>query len=412
MRNSFYEYYGLTKEEHERLWDKALLVLDTNVLLSLYRLQSEARKDILTAISKYKDRLWMPFQVGYEYHEHRLEEACRPIDTLQKLQERVESFVRDIEKDFGKHPYLHDFKNIKKTLTTLSEKVSKLTKESINACPDFVHGDSILDELTELYEGKVGNPYSEERLAEIYKIGEARYDKDIPPGYKDKNKKTSDRHRFGDLIIWYQMMEKSKESDCDILFVTDDQKEDWWQIHSGDKIGARRELIAEFRSATGNHLLGIYTPDRFLSTAKERKTVSVKPTTIEEVKYSDLAKLGMESLFGESYTPGQFAIGSLLVDPYSNMAESSIGQIPLSSMLDEDNPLLGINYASPVRRPFAGSYEKTGLKSLVPLGFNPSPIGDTSPLTQTIKPASIVDPSTNDNNENMEESDNNVFKSE
>ena len=73
MRNVFYEYYGLTKEEIDRIWGNALLVLDTNVLLSLYRLQDEARKDILAAISKYKDRLWMPFQVGYEYHEHRLE---------------------------------------------------------------------------------------------------------------------------------------------------------------------------------------------------------------------------------------------------------------------------------------------------------------------------------------------------
>ena len=412
MRNAFYEYYGLTDEEHERIWDKALLVLDTNVLLSLYRLQSEARKEIMAAISNFRDRLWMPFQVGYEYHIHRLEEACRPVDSLRKLPERVEDFIRDIEKDFGKHPYLHDFKSIKKTLTTLSEKVSRLTRESIDSCTDFVHDDSILKYLTELYEGRVGKPYSEECLTKIYKIGENRYEKDIPPGYKDKNKKTGDRHRFGDLIIWFQMIDKSKESDCDILFVTDDKKEDWWQLHNSDKIGARRELIAEFRAKTGNHLIGFFTPDRFLSTANKRKAVSVKPATIEEVKNSDLAKLGMESRFGESYTPGQFAAGAFLVSPNNNMAESGISQNPLSSTLDEANPILGSDYASPGKRALAGDYGKTGLQSSGGRSFDLSLIGETNQLTQIISPAPKEDPPKNDNNDNKDDSDNNESKCE
>jgi len=334
MRNAFNEYYDLTEEEIDRIWNKALLVLDTNVLLSLYRLPSEARKEILVAISKYKDRLWMPFQVGYEYHEHRLEEACRPIDSLKKLQENVDAFAKKIESDYGKHPYLLDFKSIKRTLTTLSEKVSKQIKEFMEECPDFVRGDNILEEITRLYEGKVGSSYSGERLAEIYKKGEGRFEKKVPPGYKDKDKKTGDRRRFGDLIIWFQMIEKSKEADCDILFVTDDKKEDWWQMHNGDKISPRRELIAEFRAETGNHIICFYTPDRFLSIANYRKAVQVKKTTIEEVKDSDYTRLGSETLFAESTAPGQFATESNLASSNCSMAESGIGHHPLAASFD------------------------------------------------------------------------------
>ena len=334
MRNAFNEYYGLTEEEIDRIWGKALLVLDTNVLLSLYRLQSEARKEILVAISKYKDRLWMPFQVGYEYHEHRLEEACRPVDSLKRLQGKVNDFVKSIENEYGKHPYLLDFKNIKRSLTTLSEKVSKQTTKSIEVCPDFVRGDNILEEITKLYDGKVGKSYNEERLAEIYKEGEVRYEKKVPPGYKDKDKKTGDRHRFGDLIIWYQMIEKAIEADCDIIFVTDDKKEDWWQMHNGDKIGVRRELIAEFRARTGNHLICFYTPDRFLSIAKESGAVTIKKATIEEVKYSDYAKQGQDALFGESTTLGQFATESNSVSLNCSMAESEKGHHSLSDSFD------------------------------------------------------------------------------
>lgn len=334
MRNAFNQYYGLTEEEIDRIWGKALLVLDTNVLLSLYRLQSEARKEILVAISKYKDRLWMPFQVGYEYHEHRLEEACRPVDSLKRLQGKVNDFVKSIENEYGKHPYLLDFKNIKRSLTTLSEKVSKQTTKSVEVCPDFVRGDNILDEITKLYDGKVGKSYSEERLAEIYKEGEVRYERKVPPGYKDKDKKTGDRHRFGDLIIWYQMIEKAIEADCDIIFVTDDKKEDWWQMHNGDKIGVRRELIAEFRARTGNHLICFYTPDRFLSLAKKSGAVTVKNATIEEVKYSDYSKQGQDALFGESTTPGQFATESNSVSLNCSMDESEMEHHSLSESFD------------------------------------------------------------------------------
>ena len=36
MKKLFRGYYGLTKGEFSRLWEKALLVMDANVLLNLY----------------------------------------------------------------------------------------------------------------------------------------------------------------------------------------------------------------------------------------------------------------------------------------------------------------------------------------------------------------------------------------
>lgn len=342
MRNAFYEYYDLTNDERDRLWDKALIVLDTNVLLSLYRLQSEARREILAAITKYKERLWMPFQIGWEYHEHRLEEACRPVDSLRRLKDKVNSFTNEIEKDYGKHPYLKDYKSIKRTLDSLNDKINKLTEVSILDCPNFLHNDAILAEISNLYDGKVGKPYTDEQLTEIYKKGESRYDKKIPPGYKDKDKKTGDHHRFGDLIIWQQMLEKSKEDDCDILFITDDKKEDWWQMYNSDKIGPRRELIAEFRTFTGNHLIGFYTPDRFLSIANERKDVSVKKATIDEVKLSDLFFIENGSIFGESSHPGQFATDPFLAKQNSLLGESEPSKATMPGLRGEKFDLPGV----------------------------------------------------------------------
>ena len=336
MRTAFFEYYNLSEEDYENLWNHALVVFDTNVLLSLYRLQFDARADMISVMKGFQNRLWMPFQIGYEYHENRLGEACRPIESLRSLNDKVAKFAKEIEDNYGKNPYIKDFKNISRAIKSMGDKIKKQLGECLNDCPNFMREDSILSELTKLYEGKVGEAYSDERLNEIFVIGEDRYTKKIPPGYIDTGKNTGDRHRFGDLIIWFQIIEKSKNDGCDIIFVTDDKKEDWWQLYNGNKIGPRRELITEFRKETGNHIIGFFTPDRFLSVANKRKAVSIKKKTIEEVKYSDIIAVGRDALFGESALPGQVSKKSFPSSPFGMFGESSPVNLSLTQRLDSD----------------------------------------------------------------------------
>jgi hypothetical protein len=49
----------------------------------------------------------------------------------------------------------------------------------------------------------------------------ARKLKLIPPGFRDEE--------CGDLIIWKQLLDKAKDHKDGVIFVTDDQKDDWWQ---------------------------------------------------------------------------------------------------------------------------------------------------------------------------------------
>ena len=55
--------------------------------------------------------------------------------------------------------------------------------------PDLFKNDHIRDAITTLFEGKVGEPYSPEKLKEIYRDGEERYSNQVPPGYKDRKEK-------------------------------------------------------------------------------------------------------------------------------------------------------------------------------------------------------------------------------
>lgn len=287
MKASFSEYYFLDAEELNRLWSKGLIVFDTNVLLSLYRRSEDIRNDILTTIERLKDRIWIPHQVGYEFHEHRLDEAFRPVSDLDCFMDIFSRYKNEINNRYGSNPYI-DHTKVNSAFKSLFSRFNKIIDAGKLKCPDFLHEDYILEKITDLFNEKIGPEYSKEQLAELFKVGNERYAKNVPPGYKDSKKTESERNRFGDLIIWMQIIEKAKSEKMDIIFVTDDRKEDWWEIFKSNTLGPRHELIREFRNATDNQLIWFYTPDRFLSYAKDKAGITVKPKTIAEVKKSDV----------------------------------------------------------------------------------------------------------------------------
>lgn len=67
---------------------------------------------------------------------------------------------------------------------------------------------------------------------------------------KKKKKDSGDRRLYGDLIVWKQVIQKSKKDKINIILVTDDLKEDWWLKINGKTIGPRFELIKEFHIET------------------------------------------------------------------------------------------------------------------------------------------------------------------
>ena len=80
------------------------------------------------------------------------------------------------------------------------------------------------------------------------------------------------------------MMKESKARKKDVIFITDDVKEDWFNIINGEKHGGRNELLNEFYKET-NQLLIIYTSDGFMEAYnKNLGKCLVDETTISELK--------------------------------------------------------------------------------------------------------------------------------
>lgn len=100
----------------------------------------------------------------------------------------------------------------------------------------------------------------------------------IPPGFKDNSKNIN---KYGDLIIWKELIKKAKFENKSFILIIDDLKEDWWLRLQGKTISPRQELSQELYNDT-QQLFYLYTPDRFLEFAG--KSENVKQETINEVR--------------------------------------------------------------------------------------------------------------------------------
>lgn len=290
MKSKFFEHYSLSDEKVKEIWENGLVIFDTNILLNLYRYNKQTCDDLLNYMQSFGDRIWMPYQVGWEYNNNRMEVAYKSQMACEVLSKKLdddrialENFFRQ---HFHHHPYLQHkefFKRYDRYVNLLKGYLKNIRQHDNG----YFDNDTILKKLGELYDGRVGDDYKEENLKAIYSEGKNRYAGKIPPGYKDDTKEkreAGERHLYGDLIVWKQIIQKAADAGKDVIFVSDDLKEDWMLEFKGKKYGPRKELIKEFHEQTNNHSILIYNQEYFLNYANEKFHAALKKETISEVR--------------------------------------------------------------------------------------------------------------------------------
>ncbi|GIO07996.1 hypothetical protein J31TS6_40240 [Brevibacillus reuszeri] len=291
MRKSFPGYYKPSEVELKEAWKDCLIVLDANVLLNLYRYTDSTRETLLKVIKIHADKIWIPHQVAFEFHFNRISVIDQQFQAYAQVSEIIAAIPNKLASELGqysKHPTI----NIKEIITAISEITDKISNKMINQSeghPNFLKNDSLGETLSNILSEKVGEPFDQEKLEEIYKEGAVRYERKIPPGFKDNTKKEIKFFRdqvieskFGDLIVWKQLIQKAKEVKKPIILVTDDTKEDWWQKLRGMTFGPRPELVDEIMVATGNKFY-MYQTDKFMQAA-EKQLDEGSSQAIEEVR--------------------------------------------------------------------------------------------------------------------------------
>ena len=317
MRDCFKGFYNPTEDLLQAAWtsDETLFVLDTNVLLNLYGYAEQTRDDFFALLESLGGKLWIPYHVGLEYQRRRLEVIRDEKAIFNKINDNLEKIEKVFKGDFEqlalkrRFPKLHEnteklHKDISKSVTSYKKSVSYWDEKQ----PCVRSHDSIREKLNELTEGKVGEPpQDQEWLNSLYSEGKERYENKIPPGYKDFNKSKSETSTFsynglkydrqyGDLLLWKQLIGKAKEDGVkNVIFVTDDSKEDWWYIlesRGKKQIGPHANLQSEIYREANLDLFHMYNTSGFLESGKEILDLGVHDSSIQDANTMFLQSVG------------------------------------------------------------------------------------------------------------------------
>ena len=299
MRKLFPGYYRPSDSEFSALWNNSLFVLDANVLLNLYAYSSETKEELINILKTISDRIWIPYQAAFEYQRRRLDVIQQQITAYDNIKEALKNARNKLGEEIrsalrqGKHQLI-DLGNLLGKIEEFFPALENELDDLKNKHPDFFTDDQIRENLTSILGNKVGTPYSEEKLKEIYEEGQKRYSQKIPPGYEDARK--DDTSQYGDLILWYQIIDKAKEKKNPIILVTDDTKEDWWWKFKGKAVGPRPELIHEIRAKCDVSFY-MYRSGQFMEHAREYLRQIVAQKAIQEVKdvTQKIAQEGLDS---------------------------------------------------------------------------------------------------------------------
>lgn len=280
MDKTFREYHKFTKEEFEQLWNNCLFVFDTNTLLNMYRYSRETVDAYIKVLEeiKSKNQLWLPYQVGLEFHENRINVIFEYEKSYDEILSIINRTKEDIQQKYKNHPFL-DLGSIGEEMSKGLAGVITTIKQKKDDHPKWIEKDEVLEKLNKIFEGNTGNNFDLARMIKIKEEGKERYDKKIPPGFKDVQK--PEEKKYGDLILWYQILEKAKDCKKPIILISGDVKEDWWLEKDGKRLMPLPQLKKEMLDKAGVDF-HIYTADNFLEVHAQGKTIDQR--TIKEVR--------------------------------------------------------------------------------------------------------------------------------
>jgi len=277
-------YYRPTPADLRRLWSRADIVPDANVLLDLYRYSPSRRDEWLALLDRMSSRLWLPHQVALEYHRNRADCMARVIGDLDAASGELANWCKGLKRCVGglsKRKFL-DIPSSLDAIQGLVEPIRKAIADRRRELRELLSNDRVLDRITAIFGGRVGEPYDAEAMESLCAEGRRRFERRIPPGFEDREKAAGDV--YGDWILWSQVLDHAKEAGKPILFVTADMKPDWWSIVRGrSKPRPRPELVQEMHARSGERFHA-YQTDDFLEAAKQYLNTKVSEEAVREAR--------------------------------------------------------------------------------------------------------------------------------
>lgn len=281
------DIFSITGVPVSTVKSKCFFVLDTNALVLPYTTSSESVdeiKRVYTQIIKEK-RLFVPAQVAREFAKTRPEKIKELFSKLTRKRNKTQSLYD------GKFPLLSGFKEYDELIEKekeIDKQIKEYTKQIGNII-EHVKNWTWDDPVSQVYKALfkesvvVDLEIDEDEVEKELKF---RYEHKIPPGFEDENK--GDKG-IGDLLIWYTILHLAETYKKDIIFVSGDEKKDWFYQSENQALYPRFELVTEFRTKAPNKTFNIIKLSELL------ELFGANDEVIEELKMEEQEQTVIET---------------------------------------------------------------------------------------------------------------------
>ncbi len=299
--DGFEGYRTATRDDHVKVLQQGLVVLDTNVLLDLYRYGKQGRDDLIAALRAIGGRLWVPNHAMVEFWRNRegiLKDPGGTAVLVKTLGSSQDAIVKALDlwgkqRSHSRATVEELTQELTECLDGIKEKVIQLSEEETETWARDTSKDEVLLQLEEILQGKVGEPLDEGAFKKAIIEAKRRGDNQLPPGYLDAKK--PEPESAGDYLVWEQLLVEASRRNLDVLFITRDAKEDWVRKEAGEIRGPRIELISELLARTGRNFY-LRTPAQLLALAKDSLNVSIHTDSVENANRLSRELTARESL--------------------------------------------------------------------------------------------------------------------
>lgn len=264
--------------------DSCIFVVDTNSLLLPYTTSSKGLAAIEETFRKLiaSDRLVVPAQVAREFAKNRAGKISELYDQLSKI--RSQQWPKLLEQ-YPLFEAMPAFEEARRFAVDIRERITKYNAQ-LGEVLDSIKRWTWNDPVSECYKllfakGVVKDvALDPEARAMLSKELEFRIVHKIPPGYKDASKIDGG---LGDLLIWKTILATGKEKKSSVIFVSGDEKSDWWYRTDNSALYPRYELVDEFRRHSDDASFHILPFWEFL------KLFDVSSEIVEEVRTEEIS---------------------------------------------------------------------------------------------------------------------------
>jgi predicted nucleic acid-binding protein len=203
-----------------------MVVVDTNVLLNLYRYHPVTREDLFRIIEALGERLFVPHQVASEFWANReatirasTEETTQLRDALDGHRGRslqaIATWAERVALPPATREQLAEF--LARAYDEVAAQVDAFSSEGLGVSALDTNTDPVLQRVAVLLQDRIGPPLAAAALEEARAEAERRISEEVPPGYADSTKTGDSRH--GDYLLWKELLIEAAERRVDVLLV-------------------------------------------------------------------------------------------------------------------------------------------------------------------------------------------------